>query len=90
MNRYIETSEATAVIADYFDLICDTEYGFDETEILRRMNANAVDAVPVIRCKDCKYWHEKYRHGVDMSACKRAIGYFGVNDYCSKAERKDV
>lgn len=47
MARYIETSEATAVIADYFDLICDTEFMFDETEILRRMNANAIDAVPV-------------------------------------------
>lgn len=48
-----------------------------------------VDAVPVIRCRDCKHWYEKYRHGVDMSACKRAIGYFGANDYCSRAERKE-
>ena len=48
-----------------------------------------VDAVPVIRCKDCKHWYEKYRHGVDMSACKRTIGYFGANDYCSRAERKE-
>lgn len=48
-----------------------------------------IDAVPVVRCKDCKHWYEKYRHGVDMSACKRAIGYFGANDYCSRAERKE-
>lgn len=47
-----------------------------------------IDAVPVIRCRDCKHWYEKYRHGIDMSACKRAIGYFGANDYCSRAERK--
>ena len=52
-------------------------------------HAQTIDAVPVIRCKDCKHWYEKYRHGVDMSACKRAIGYFGANDYCSMAERKE-
>lgn len=45
--KVIETAEATAIIADYFDLICDTDYAFDESEILRRMNANAVDAEPV-------------------------------------------
>ena len=45
--KVIGTAEATAVIADYFDLICDTDYAFDESEILRRMNANAVDAEPV-------------------------------------------
>ena len=87
---FIDTAEATAVIADYFDLICDTEYTFDETEILRRMNDHADNnAVAVIRCKDCKHWYEKHRHDVDMSACKRAIGYFGANDYCSKAERRE-
>jgi hypothetical protein len=45
--KVIGTAEATAVIADYFDLICDTDYAFDESEILRRMNANAIDAEPV-------------------------------------------
>lgn len=47
------------------------------------------NAEVVIRCKDCKHWYKKYRHGVDMSACKRAIGYFEANDYCSRAERKE-
>lgn len=44
--KVIETTEATDVIADYFDLICDTGYAFDESEILRRLNAHAVDAEP--------------------------------------------
>ena len=56
--KVIGTAEATAVIADYFDLICDTDYAFDESEILRRMNANAIDAVPVVRCYECKYFKE--------------------------------
>lgn len=45
--KVIETAKATDVIAEYFDLICDTDYSFDETEILRRMNANAVDAISI-------------------------------------------
>lgn len=49
----------------------------------------AVDAVPVIRCKDCKHWHRQYRHDVDISTCERTIGYFEANDYCSRAERKE-
>ncbi len=43
----IETEKATDVIVEYFDLICDTDYAFDESEILRRMNANAIDVEPV-------------------------------------------
>lgn len=77
--------DADAMIEDAFTIA-------DETSIIIKDCCDAqptVDAVPVIRCKDCKHWYEKYRHGVDMSACKRAIGYFGANDYCSRAERKD-
>lgn len=47
--------------------------------------APTVDAVPVIRCKDCKYWGaDGYRYG-----CKYATGVMFENDYCSRAERKD-
>lgn len=49
----------------------------------------AVDAVPVIRCKDCKYYNGKW--------CKRnAISDFDLNDvvrsvddFCSSAERNE-
>ena len=47
--KVIGTEEATAVIADFLDSICDTYHSFDESDILRRMNANAVDAEPVKR-----------------------------------------
>lgn len=45
-----------------------------------------VDAVPVIRCKDCKYWGaDGYRYG-----CKYATDVMFENDYCSRAERKEA
>lgn len=40
------------------------------------------DVVQVIRCKDCVAWDEEEQHG-----CAHDMG---ANDYCSKAERKDV
>ena len=44
-----------------------------------------VDAVPLIRCKDCKYWGaDVYRYG-----CKYATGVMFENDHCSRAERKE-
>lgn len=44
--RLIDTSEATATIAEYFDAICDTEYTFDEAVLLKLLNNKAVDVEP--------------------------------------------
>lgn len=99
----IETEKATDVIVEYFDLICDTDYAFDETEILRRMNANAIDAVPVIRCKDCKHQAKEWRadkrlkgNGYMVCGCDvvgDACGYWALlgndEDFCSMAEPKE-
>lgn len=48
--------------------------------------APTVDAVPVIRCKDCKHWE----CDDDESYC-RELGIFDtdMNSYCSYAERKE-
>lgn len=61
------------------------------SEIIRRaiQTAPTVDAVPVIRCKDCKY----YKWEIDMCNLPGAT-VFPMNvvhedDYCSRAERKD-
>jgi hypothetical protein len=49
-------------------------------------NAPTIDAVPVIRCKECKQW--------TGSKCKRfsfapfAYCYTNPDDYCSRGERK--
>ena len=47
-----------------------------------------VDAVPVIRCKDCK----EYAEWGDSMICMRLGSYYGntkPNEFCSRAERKD-
>lgn len=51
-------------------------------------NAPTIDAVEIVRCKDCKYLGIKdlvYRY------CKyRMTGIIMPNDYCSYGERKEL
>lgn len=53
--------------------------------------APAVDAVAVIRCKDCKRWGIGYggetEHG---KVCEFANYMVGANGYCVYGERKDA
>ena len=60
------------------------------------VDAPAVDAVEVVRCKDCKY----YREGAifkDIKFCFRLrgdndkpVGYnFSEDDFCSRGERRE-
>ena len=49
--------------------------------------APTVDAVPVVRCKDCKH-HENEEIG--MVYCPNAIGgWVGENWFCADGERKE-
>lgn len=52
-----------------------------------------IDAEPVIRCKDCKWFgtHTGWK-GNRFSVCRNVTGgmaYIKAYDYCSRAERKD-
>ena len=46
-----------------------------------------VDAVPVIRCKDCRWY--AYKYDGYHSKCDLFKMCFDLDDYCSRAERKD-
>lgn len=53
-------------------------------EIIR--NAPTVDAVPVVRCKDCKYYKpDEYECGCDFAG---GLPYVKAGDFCSYGERK--
>lgn len=49
-----------------------------------------VDAVPVVRCKDCKHW--KHADGIGctdfVKICTLAYYMIGENGYCLYGERK--
>ena len=48
-------------------------------------NAPTIDAKPVVRCRDCKFYSE------DEKWCRRLglCGAFNENDFCSHGERED-
>lgn len=68
---------------DDFDTYADYIKAFDAIN-----EAPTVDAEPVIRCKDCRY----YDHGSTWNRCIAHINrYFETcaENYCSWAERKE-
>ena len=82
--------DANAMIREIWEMTVQPEWCKTLTETIIR-NQPTVDAVPVIRCRDCKHgtpcrfyestWYVCTRNnvGIDMNA----------DDYCSRAERKD-
>ena len=53
-------------------------------------NAPTVDAVEVVRCKDCKYYeHPEYYGGGTKDVCRTFKRQTREDDFCSYGERKD-
>ena len=57
------------------------EFSLLQRDIIIVQEQPTVDAVPVIRCKDCKHWD-----GVDT--CDVIDAPVWDNDFCSMAERR--
>ena len=48
-----------------------------------------VDAVPVVRCKDCKYWNARFWYCEGIGNWFGELGLWDDDGYCYKGERKD-
>lgn len=54
------------------------------------MDAPIIDAVPVVRCKDCKYGEPNGQHGCKCYHYKLYETHeMSPNDFCSRAERRE-
>lgn len=52
--------------------------------------APVVDAVPVVRCKDCRNSEKVFPHrNTDLLKCEHSLDYLTPDDFCSYGERKD-
>lgn len=47
-----------------------------------------VDAVQVVRCKDCKLWYEDWKHDNNECYCCRNDRWTEPDAYCSGGERR--
>ena len=48
----------------------------------------AADVVPVVRCKDCKWWKLSDYNTLGIHICQRYSGVRGEHDFCSRDERR--
>ena len=51
---------------------------------------STVDAVEVVRCKDCTYWNERETNKKGFVVCKATYMDCTEYDYCSFGERREV
>lgn len=73
-----------------FDIMC--VYGSNPQYINWLNHAPTVDAVPVIRCRDCKRWNTIFdRNKAEFGLCqtRSQLEATRYDDYCSRAERKE-
>ena len=65
------------------------EHHTAEDVIMMIKTAPTIDAVPVTRCKDCKYWQDN-NDGYPHEECRWGHGETpDANDFCSHGERKE-
>ena len=68
------------------------ECGYDDglrQGVHRLKHLPTIDAVPVVRCKECKYWKLSQYNTMGIHICWRFSGVRGEHDFCSRGERKD-
>ena len=82
--RLIDADAAKRRVADtYFDtLIPAVNRAFDDSP--------TVDAVPVVRCKDCKYIVEATVNSNGFLICHINDMEISQTDFCSHGERKEA
>ena len=86
-----------AALNEAYDVVIDGEV-FRVVQVETLIGLPTIDAIPVVRCKDCihqeKFFHEDKRRkdgGYYIYGCELADGYSHVcldDDFCSKGERR--
>ena len=88
MGKWINTDAAYAVLTEYYHHSTDTQHAVLR-EALGRVES--VDAVPVIRCKDCKHYGFTDNRIPEEQVwwCYFWDDVRSPDAYCSDGERKD-
>ena len=84
MAEYIEREAAIRVVNGQSSLTMTRSSLIDSISKLP-----AADVVPVVRCKDCKYWQDN-NDGYPHEECRWGHGETpDANDFCSYGEQKE-
>ena len=81
--------DANALWAEFMEL-ADTSIEFDAEGVANAIaNAPTIDAVEVVRCKECKHYDE-IKHGYGWCCkCNDRHEYAKDEEYCSFGERRE-
>lgn len=100
MSRLIDADKVLVfqMIDDETEEIFEKEYTIED--FIDKCSVDGcpkpVDAEPIIRCKDCKYWNK--HHFVDIYVCSihnkegqypYLLFEMSADDFCSRGERRD-
>ena len=99
MDEYIYKRAVIAKIDEFAELNKSRGFpvGIFDMEMLKKMikKIPTMDVVPIVRCKDCKYFNLREHQCENMDVhydleggAQYSIG-FDVDDFCSYGERKE-
>ena len=96
--RLIDADTLKRAFAKEFDLDNLFGVGMGYISIMQEINESpTIDAIPVVRCKDCTYWQDQKEGVVEVPICKYdcrwdkkgVVIVMGAYDYCSHGEKKE-
>ena len=99
-EKRLDLIDRSAYLKEYWNGVNSDELRTFQDIYRSISNAPTVDAVEVVRCKDCKHWHEEtgwcteHSHfiGRDGMACHPSQSsewkMFDAEDFCSYGERR--
>lgn len=82
--RLIDGNRLVKETMPQYKELMGTDIGHDMGMMLAEINAApTIDAVPVVRCEDCKY------HNKAPCPMRLSFNWTNDNDFCSYGERKE-
>lgn len=101
-KRLIDANALKSKLQEHHDYFVDGWGGFDKMSFATKcrvdeidnciadiVNATTVDAVEVVRCKDCKKWFRHTEVDRERGECRRYQTTKHETGYCDRGERKD-
>lgn len=86
-NEFIRKLTLDTSKGFYGEFMDGSEVAYTSREIDNAIeNAPTIDAVPVVRCRECKYWLGE--HVCDLD-CNHET-HTGPDDFCSRGQRKEA
>lgn len=86
MSRYIDAD----ALKKQWTIASPEPFSTDAAEVIDSIdNAPTVDAVAVVRCKDCVYWREAVTNGKGFLICPASGMEITESDFCSNGEREE-